>query len=528
MTRVHFDEKELIQLIQEELGVWFVVEDPVSHKRGVITQEDNFNNMIEQWSLVGVIPPFHPAYLGSIDFLKAHGAQYPYIVGEMANGIATAKMVIAAATSGLVGFFGAAGLVPEVVEKNIVLIRDTLKNKSCSWGSNLIHSPNEPAIEAAVVNCYLTHCVQRVSASAYMELSPHIVHYAFKGVCLLPDGTIKREHHVLAKISRIEVAQQFMEPPPAEILTMLVQQNKLTPTEAQLASQLPVAEDITVEADSGGHTDNRSAMVLFPLIKTIAVQISEKYQYKSPIRVGLGGGIGSPEAVLAAFSMGADYVLTGTINQTAIESGLSMAGKQMMTSAGMADVMMAAAADMFELGVKLQVLKRGSLFGSRANKLYSTYKTFNSLEEIPQQIKEDIEQQILRASFSEIWEQTKKYFNIRDPSQVINAEKDGKYKMALVFRWYLGQSSRWAIQGEQDRERDYQIWCGPCIGSFNQWIKDSYLEDLSQRSVVNIAHHLMHGAAQLSRVQQLRQMGVELPLGTCRIPLKKMSQKVNL
>ncbi len=41
--------------------------------------------------------------------------------------------------------------------------------------------------------------------------------------------------------------------------------------------------------------------------------------------------------------------------------------------------------------------------------------------------------------------------------------------MALVFRWYLGQSSRWANAGEPTRKVDYQVWCGPAMGAFNEW-----------------------------------------------------------
>ena len=48
--------------------------------------------------------------------------------------------------------------------------------------------------------------------------------------------------------------------------------------------------------------------------------------------------------------------------------------------------------------------------------------------------------------------------------------------MALVFRWYLGQSSRWANAGEPTRKLDYQVWCGPAMGAFNEWAKGSFLE----------------------------------------------------
>ena len=41
------------------------------------------------------------------------------------------------------------------------------------------------------------------------------------------------------------------------MLRELVERGDLTAPEAELAAEMPVAEDITAEADSGGHTDNR-------------------------------------------------------------------------------------------------------------------------------------------------------------------------------------------------------------------------------------------------------------------------------
>ncbi len=45
-----------------------------------------------------------------------------------------------------------------------------------------------------------------------------------------------------------------------------------------------------------------------------------------------------------------------------------------------------------------------------------------------------------------------------------------------MFRWYLGLSSRWANAGEAGRQLDYQVWCGPAMGAFNEWAKGSFLE----------------------------------------------------
>ena len=112
------------------------------------------------------LPGISMEHLGSRRFLEVHGARFPYVVGEMANGIATAEMVIAAVKSGLIGFFGAAGLLPSIVEKNLDIITSNVPVGAINWGSNLIHSPNEPAIEEAIVNLYLRRGVHRVSASA--------------------------------------------------------------------------------------------------------------------------------------------------------------------------------------------------------------------------------------------------------------------------------------------------------------------------------------------------------------------------
>lgn len=503
----------LIDLIQHVREPLYLVQDQSTGHIGVIAA--NNSNALDsldqqQYRLIGSLPAIYPEWLGSSHFLAAHNVRFAYVVGEMANGIATADMVIAAAKAQMLGFFGAGGLVPDIVAKNLVKIQQSLP-ETASWGANLIHSPNEPNLEEAVVNVLLAHNVRRISASAYMSLSPHVVHYACKGLRQDPNGNIVRQNHIFAKISRPEVARHFMVPAPAEILQQLVAQNKLTAQEAHLALHIPVANDITVEADSGGHTDNRPLTALFPTIFQLATQINQQYNYSTPIRVGAAGGLGSPSALTAAFSMGAAYVLTGTVNQASTESGLSEAGKQLLCQAGIADVTMAPAADMFELGVKLQVLKRGTMFASRASKLYDLYTRYDSLEQIPEVDRSKIESQIFKKSLNEIWQLTHDYFIQRDPAQIQRAQQNSKYRMALVFRWYLGLASHWAIRGEADRITDYQIWCGPAMGAFNQWVTNSPLEPLANRSVVQIAKNLMEGAAVATRAQQLRSFGMNLP-----------------
>jgi trans-AT polyketide synthase/acyltransferase/oxidoreductase domain-containing protein len=427
----------------------------------------------------------------------------------MANGIASEELVIAAGKAGLLGSFGAAGLVPSRIEAAIQQIQQVLPQGPYAF--NLIHSPNEDALERNGCELFLKHGVSTVEASAYLDLTPHIVRYRVSGLEVNAEGQLIARNRVIAKVSRPEVARKFMEPPPERLLRELLAQNWITEQQAHWAAQMPMADDLTVEADSGGHTDNRPLVALLPGILALRDEIQAERGYAVPLRVGVGGGLGTPAAVLAAFAMGAAYVVTGSVNQGCREAGASEHTKHLLAQAEMADVAMAPAADMFEMGVELQVLKRGTLFPMRARKLYELYRTYESLEDIPDAERTRLEQQTFRQPLDAVWESTRSFFNERDPEVIARAQDHPKRKMALVFRWYLGLSSRWSNHGETGRETDYQIWCGPAMGAFNDWVRGSYLEAPDQRTVVAVATHLMQGAAYLSRVQQLRWLGALIP-----------------
>ena len=465
----------------------------------------------ESCSLIGVLPPLYPEWLGDRTFSELHRVRFPYVVGEMATGIATTEMVIAAARNGLLGFYGSAGLTPERVERAIDEIEAALAPDQLSWGANLIHSPNEPAMEDAMVDLFLRRGVARVSASAFMALSPAIVRYAASGLQIDSAGEIYRSRYVFAKVSRPEVAAHFMAPPPAEVLSLLLSRRQITPAEARLAARIPVAEDITAEADSGGHTDNRPLTALLPVISSLRDRLAAEHRFTRPIRIGAAGGLGTPSAVAAAFGLGAAYVLTGSINQSACEAGTSAAVKQMLARADLADVVMAPAADMFELGVKVQVLKRGTLFAVRAAQLYQIYAEHAGLDALPPAVTTWLEKEIFRAPLSEIWAKCVQFWSQRDPRQLERAQAHPKHEMALVFRWYLGNGSRWAITGDPERTMDYQIWCGPSMGAFNTWVRGTFLAEPAARTVAQIAFSLLEGAAIVTRAQQLRTFGAPVP-----------------
>jgi PfaD family protein len=250
---------------------------------------------------------------------------------------------------------------------------------------------------------------------------------------------------------------------------------------------------------------------LFPTIAALRDELTATHHYARPIRVGAAGGLGTPDAIAAAYALGAAYVLIGSVHQCTLESGLSMDGKRMLAAADIADVAMTAAADMFEAGVKVQVLKRGTLMAARGNQLYQLYRRHESLESLSAEERAKLEREIFRQPIEEVWRQTETFFGERDPVELARAQREPKHRMALVFRWYLGQSSRWPIAGETARRGDYQIWCGPAMGAFNAWVKNSFLEPVEHRTVDQIALNLMEGAAVITRAQLVRSLGVPVP-----------------
>jgi PfaD family protein len=478
----------------------------VTNKGCVYSDE---NSKIGRVEVLFSVPPLSMQQLGDRSFLAFHGVKYAYASGAMAGGIASEELVIALGKERILSSFGAGGLSPARIEAAINRIQQALPHGPFAF--NLIHSPSEPAIERAAVDLYLKYGVRTIEASAFLDLTPNIVYYRAAGLALNAENQIEIKNKVIAKISRREVATKFLQPAPTKFLKELVAQGLITELQANLAAKIPMADDITVEADSGGHTDNRPLVCLLPSILELRDEIQEKYAYEKPIRVGVAGGIATPQSALAAFMMGAAYVVTGSINQSCIEAGTSEYVKKLLAQAETTDVIMAPAADMFEMGVKLQVLKRGTMFPIRAQKLFELYKSYDTIEDIPPAEREKLEKQIFRKSFESVWEDTVIYLAQRNPDKLAKAAKDPKVKMALIFRWYLGLSSRWSNAGEKGREIDYQIWCGPAMGAFNQWVKDSYLAEPSNRKVVDVAHHILRGTVFLYRIQSLKIQGLQIP-----------------
>jgi trans-AT polyketide synthase/acyltransferase/oxidoreductase domain-containing protein len=440
-------------------------------------------------------PLIDPERLGDAEFRRDHNVRLAYVAGAMVKGISSPELVIRMGRAGLLSFMGAGGLSLERIEAGIQQIQTALP-PGTPWGMNLLHNVNHPELEERTVDLYLRYGIPCVEASAYTVLTPALVRYRLKGARLSGDRA-RAANRVMAKLSRPEVARQFTSPPPERIVRALWDKGLISDEEARAAALLPMADDLCAEADSGGHTDKAVAFSLLPAMMQLRDEAMAEHRYPTRIRVGAAGGIGTPEAAAAAFLMGADFILTGSINQCTPEAGTSDGVKDMLADADIQDFTMAPAGDMFELGARVQVFRKGVFFPARGNKLYELYQRHESLDAIDAKTREQLEKQYFKRTCDEVWAETRAYYARTDPAQLERAEKNPRHKMALVFRWYFVDSMRRARRGDMADKVNFQIHSGPALGSFNRAVKGTPLESWRNRHVDEVAGFIMRNAARV-------------------------------
>ncbi|CAM3202425.1 ACP S-malonyltransferase [Corallococcus sp. ZKHCc1 1396] len=440
-----------------------------------------------------------PDNLGSEAFRREYQVRYAYYAGSMYRGIASEELVARMARAGLLAFYGTAGLSPERVERAITDIRASV-GPGLTFGMNLLSTGHE----SELVELFLRHGVDVIEASAYVQLTPALVKYRLAGLSRRPDGSIAARNRLIAKVSRPEVAEGFFAPAPERLVKKLLERGEVTAEQADLARHVPLADDVCVEADSGGHTDQGVAYVLMPAMLRLRDAMAAKHGYKQVVRVGAAGGIGTPEAAAAALMLGADFLVTGSINQCTVEAGHSDAVKDLLEKINVQDTDYAPAGDMFEMGARVQVLKKGVFFPARANRLYDLYRNFNSLDELDEATRRTLQEKYFKRSFEAVFEEVRQY---KSAAEVEKAERDPKYKMRLIFKWYFAYTNRLAFKGERENQVDFQVHCGSALGAFNQWVKGTPLEGWRARHVDELAEKLMTDTAHLLGQRMRAMMG---------------------
>ncbi|MGQ4336339.1 hypothetical protein [Streptomyces hayashii] len=237
-----------------------------------------------------------------------------------------------------------------------------------------------------------------------------------------------------------------------------------------------------------------------PTTAALAERLTARHGYARRLRVGACGGLGTPEAVAAAFVLGADFVVTGSVNQCSPQAGTSDAVKDLLAAVDVQDTAYAPAGDLFELGSRVQVVRKGTLFAARANKLYQLYRGHTGLDDLDEATRTWLERDCLRAPLDQVWKQTCAHYRDTGRVQEIErAERDPRHRMALLFKSYFARTNRAAQAGDPAERANYQVHCGPAAGAFNRFVRGTALEPWPERHVERIADLLMTGAARVLR-----------------------------
>ncbi|MBG6138642.1 hypothetical protein [Longispora fulva] len=211
--------------------------------------------------------------LGSAAFRADYGVRHAYLAGALPSAVTSVELCLRLGTSGLLGFYGAEHMPLAAVDAALDELRGT------PFGMEL-----PAAHEADLVDRYLDAGVRFVDATGYTAVTPDLLRYRFSA----------GPRQLLVNVASPAAAEPFLRPlPPGAGLPVDV-------------LGLPVATDIAV---LGGNVAHLLALVRM------------RDRFGSPTRIGYGGGLGTPEGVAAAFLLGADFVVAGSVNHPTPEAG---------------------------------------------------------------------------------------------------------------------------------------------------------------------------------------------------------------
>jgi trans-AT polyketide synthase/acyltransferase/oxidoreductase domain-containing protein len=177
-----------------------------------------------------------------------------------------------------------------------------------------------------------------------------------------------------------------------------------------------------------------------------------------------------------------------------VEAATSDAVKDMLQGMNVHDTDYAPSGELFELGSKVQVLKKGIFFPARATKLVSLYRQHESIDEIDAKTRGLIEERYMKRSLAQVFDEICAAY---PGPEVERAKRSPKHRMALVFKRYFRDATRWALAGDLEHKVDFQVQCGPAQGALNQWAAGAGFASWHDRHVDEIALRLMDETASL-------------------------------
>ena len=423
-------------------------------------------------------------------FTREYNSKYPLYIGGMYRGISGTKLVSRACNSGYLAFFGAGGLRQPDIKKAITEIKMNVGTDK-TFGVNIPYSIKQPNKVSVLVDLLLQEQVTVLEAASFIEATKDLVRYRVKGLSE-KNGQIIAKNRVIAKLSRPEVAKSFVNPPKKAVLDELLNEGEITSYEAELALKIPVASDICVEGDSGGHTDRANLLSIFPAIRGIVDDANRDFGYAQPIRVGAAGGIGSPTSAACVFMLGADFIVTGSINQCTVEAATSNLAKELLSHADIQDTDYISAVETPNSSSCVQVLKKGTMLPMRIKKLISLFDKYGSFEEMDSAEIQKLEKNVFKNEISQIVREIESY-----RSADVMRSMNQRQKMLSVINWFIHMTTEWAVVGNENQKANFQIPCGASMGTFNRWVSNTKYADWKLRHVDEINDLLMEATEKI-------------------------------
>jgi len=131
-------------------------------------------------------------------------------------------------------------------------------------------------------------------------------------------------------------------------------------------------------------------------------------------------------------------------------------------------------------------------------------------EDIDEKTLLELQEKYFKRTFDSVYAETRAHYSKHLPGEIRRAEQNPKQKMALIFRWYFVHALRLAMEGNIENKVDFQIFCGPALGAFNQWVKGTEMDNWRNRHVDEIAERLMRETAKLLN-DRLEDLGIRTP-----------------
>ncbi len=434
-------------------------------------------------------PQMPESAFGSLEFMRDHGLRHPCVAGSMGRGISGVPLVTALAQAGLLGFIGSF----DVPVQHVAGMIDDCKARlggAQNFGVNVHDCAENSSKSADLLSLCSEKSVPCVELSGFDRVTSALVKHRALGLSE-HDGLISRGHKVLLKTSRAEVARQFMQAAPARLLDELLETQQITSQQHRLAQQCPVADDVCVTCDGAWVNEPASAWIKLPEFQQLRASLGLVAQ---SVRLGCSGGIGTPQSMAAAFQLGADFVLTGSINQCTVEAGVHEAVKAALAQAGVEDTAFAPRADALRSDVRSRVLCGVSHFATRARHVLQLMHKGLSLQSVGEDTRAGLEQHFFGQALETVLKTACE--SLPDAAQQ-QVRSDGHRQWMLVLQQYLRRAER-AVLSDQDGDlRNARIDCSAAMGAFNAWAKGTPWQDWRARQVAPMTLALLRQCAEM-------------------------------